>query len=371
MLLDKSKLQEYFYGNIASVFWSFFLISGALVFVFYYVHIDYMPDFDMTSSVSLLAAVSATSIFLLLSMVVMGIMPGLFWDYYWGGIKGDLDLSERWTGLEAGATVKSLFFWFALPVLIVFGSAIGSLFFGLYSLILLPLTSAIYFVCILKKYNCRYLVGFKKLISLFFAIFVSSIFAFLPFYFIMKALSLKSEDVDKILYLTGLLSLFVVFMNILVAAPLRTSSVSPNIIDAKKFKKNFAIGFLVLVMISLGSNSAYLIPEAVMRLYKFGNIDASRVVFDKDGCLILAEVGVVSNDEYDMCYISNILILSRLGKEYYLEIPAGSILKSNVSLENKSTLNANGDKSEIYSSVIRVTILSNHILSWSSVIDVK
>ncbi|TVU70165.1 hypothetical protein [Cobetia crustatorum] len=371
MLLDKNKLQEYFYGNVASVFWSFFLISGAVVFFLYYIHIGYMPDFDMTSSVSLLAAVSATSILFLVSMVVMGIMPGLFWDYYWKDIEGDFDLSDRWTGLEAGATVKSLFFWFALPILFVFISTIGVLFFGLYSLVLLPLVSFIYFLYILKEYNCRYKVGFKKLISLVFAIFMSSIFAFFPLYFIMKALSLKSEDVDKVLYLSGLLSLFVVFMNILVAAPITAPSLSVNIIDKKKFKKNLAIGFSVLVMISLGSNSAYLIPEAVMRLYKFGNIDASRIVFDKDGCSILTEVGLVADGEYDMCYISNVLILSRLGEEYYLEIPVSAIIKSSVSVENKNTFGTDANKMIISDSDIRVTILSSHVLSWSSVINIK
>ncbi|MGY3727574.1 MULTISPECIES: hypothetical protein [Cobetia] len=129
MFLDKDKVKEYIYSNVASVFWSFFLMFGAAVFVLYYIYIGYMPDFDMTSSISLLAAVSATSIFLLLFVVLMGIMPGIFWDYYWHEVGEETNFSRRWKNKEAVTTVWLLIFWFALPVLIFVTSFLGGWFY--------------------------------------------------------------------------------------------------------------------------------------------------------------------------------------------------------------------------------------------------
>ena len=40
--MNKDKLKEYFYSNIATIFWSSFLLIGGGIFLAYYAHIEYM-----------------------------------------------------------------------------------------------------------------------------------------------------------------------------------------------------------------------------------------------------------------------------------------------------------------------------------------
>lgn len=385
MFLDKDRVKDYFYCNIASFFWSFFLIFGAAIFVLYYIHIGYMPDFDMASSISLLAAVSATSIFLLLFIVVVGIMPGIFWDCYWNEVGGENGFSRRWKNREPITTVGALIIWFALPVLIFFISILGGLLYSswLYSVLLLAFV--VYYLCIICSDDVRLWAGFKDCSYLFFASLLSSMLAIIPFYFILSVLLLEKYDDTKMLYLIIFLSLFVLLMNVLVAAPVVASDSSANTVDENKLKKNALIGFIMLVVFFIATSSTVLIPKGIMQLYKFGNINASRVVLDRDGCLILKGNGLSGASDSDMCYIEGLLILSRLGEEYYLEISSNAVMKDITSDEGvDSTGNITDEKAgstddEVEISIdepnsadsksvhfIRVTMLAEHILSWST-----
>ncbi|WP_170877404.1 MULTISPECIES: hypothetical protein [Cobetia] len=188
----------------------------------------------------------------------------------------------------------------------------------------------------------------------------------------------------------AILSLFLLFMNVLVAAPIANSSLSNNTINENKLKKNAVIGFMILVMFFIGTSSIEIIPKAVMKLYKFGDIKATKVVFDKDGCLILKEVGLKGVGGSDICYIKDVLILSRLGEEYYLEISSNAIMRNNAydeeaySTDNASDERVGSTVNEVKSSidepdnadlksahVIRVTMQAEHVLSWSTINDDK
>nr|POR06209.1 hypothetical protein BOH68_08610 [Cobetia sp. MM1IDA2H-1] len=147
---------------------------------------------------------------------------------------------------------------------------------------------------------------------------------------------------------------------------------------------------MILVMFFIGTSSIEIIPKAVMKLYKFGDIKATKVVFDKDGCLILKEVGLKGVGGSDICYIKDVLILSRLGEEYYLEISSNAIMRNNAydeeaySTDNASDERVGSTVNEVKSSidepdnadlksahVIRVTMQAEHVLSWSTINDDK
>lgn len=380
MFIDKDRLLSYYYNNVASVFWSLFLVFGAVVFVAYYIHIEYMPDFDMMSSISLLAAVSATSIFFIVFLVLMGIMPGLFWDYYWSDMGGSSNLSQQWKKLETRDTIQALMIWFALPILAIFASVIGELFFGWYSFIFLVIVAFGFFGYLVTRSDYGFWEGCKNFISLAFASFMTSVFAFFPFYFIIKASEMKSDDNDMLLFLIALLSLFVVFMNVFVAAPITSSQLSLNNIKKNKIIKNTIIGALVLVVICIWSKATHLIPESVMRLYKFGAIHASKIVFDKEGCDVLGNLYLKGNPEEGMCYVDDVLILSRLGNEYYLQMAQGALIKSRYSdsknheneergeVKTGAKAGAEADKIEarLSSDTIRFTISADRIVSWAT-----
>lgn len=102
MILNKDKLLEYFYSNLASVFWSFFLVLGGGVFIAYFARIGYMPDFDLKSSVAITAATAVTSIIVISVLLVMTILPGAFWSGIWSNLGDISKLNKYWTGSSQG-----------------------------------------------------------------------------------------------------------------------------------------------------------------------------------------------------------------------------------------------------------------------------
>ena len=78
--MDEEKLKGYFYSNMTIIFWSLFLLFGGAVFLSYYVHIEYMPDFDLKSSITITAAVAVTGLIIIIIMhLCVMVMPGVSW----------------------------------------------------------------------------------------------------------------------------------------------------------------------------------------------------------------------------------------------------------------------------------------------------
>ncbi|MGZ5056320.1 MAG: hypothetical protein ACXWAT_15455 [Methylobacter sp.] len=105
--------------------------------------------------------------------------------------------------------------------------------------------------------------------------------------------------------------LFIAFANIMaVAKPPKISG----------FLWYPGLGLITLYVLVSGFGVSYRIPERVMEIYKLGSIHTKLIVFKSDGCETLKIIGVtVSGENNKQCSLSGVKILSRLGKEMYLE----------------------------------------------------
>jgi hypothetical protein len=139
---------------------------------------------------------------------------------------------------------------------------------------------------------------------------------------------------------------------------------------------NLVIAVFVLFCVSLITHKIFLIPQIIVKEFKFGNIEA-RLVLDEQGCAIAksyklnSEISSSSsvapnnitetptnktsqaNEKHsgiETCLISNIKILSKIGHEFYLQ--------------NSGVPRQNGNQ-KTESNVNNFTIQSEHVLSWS------
>lgn len=162
---------------------------------------------------------------------------------------------------------------------------------------------------------------------------VSGVLIFTPLSFIFNLSVSNDYDLKYPSWLAGsVAALFLVSANILSAVPVegRTSLL-----------KNFLLGFMSLFILLWLFNKFDRIPMAVMEIYKFGNIDASKVVLKDEGCKVLEELDIeLLKKENDICVMEDVLILSRLGGESYLQVH-----------ENEAE-------------VLRFTVPSSSIVSW-------
>ena len=65
----KQKITDYVSNNIIATLSFVFLLFGGFVFFIYYLDIQYLPDLNLVSSITLLIFVSLTRLLLLLSAI--------------------------------------------------------------------------------------------------------------------------------------------------------------------------------------------------------------------------------------------------------------------------------------------------------------
>ena len=94
-------------------------------------------------------------------------------------------------------------------------------------------------------------------------------------------------------------------------------------INPKNIKKLYwlaGIGATTLFVMLFAFSNFYRIPLGVMQLYKFGNIQTTELVLKKEACKAFSSLKIeVIEYGSDICVAKNILILSRLGKNAYLQ----------------------------------------------------
>jgi len=113
-------------------------------------------------------------------------------------------------------------------------------------------------------------------------------------------------------WFAGLLSAFmVVFVNIFAAAISNRE---------KQFYWYLGLGIVALWYVFNVFSAFYRIPVKIMQLYKFDNIHVTELVLKKNACNSLGALDVETAwYRDDICKLNDVLILSRLGKDAYLQ----------------------------------------------------
>lgn len=139
-------LENYFYSNLMAAFWSTFLLLGGGVFIAYFLHISYMPEFDLKSSVTITAAAAFTSILVTGAVLVMTILPALGWSF----IVGNSDQFKSWWTTETGSRIPvKVARWFVLPAIVAFVITVAwPYYFGWYSFLLIVPPAALILCCL-------------------------------------------------------------------------------------------------------------------------------------------------------------------------------------------------------------------------------
>jgi len=306
--MDKEKLKGYFYSNIATIFWSSFLLLGGGIFVAYYAHIEYMPDFDLKSSIAILAAAAVTAT--IITAVLLGVMvlPGAFWGNTWGV---ESSLKNYWTDEKGNKTFLGLCLWFALPLVSIYGATVAGFFIGWYALLIVAgiFGGFLFLVIFRRKLTLRH--SLKEVLALLGTTLIASAFIFVPLLLVLNLSLHEDTSLRMPAWVAGILSgCFIIFVNVLAAT-------TPKHI--KPFYWHLGLSIITLFVVLSTFEKFDRVPVRVMELYKFGNIQTTELVMKKEACKSFAALGIeVAEQNTDLCIAKNILILSRLGKEAYL-----------------------------------------------------
>lgn len=305
----KEKLLDYFCNNVASMFWSAFIISGGMVFIFYFAHIGYMPEFDLKSAIAIVSAAAITSIFTILLFVFVFIMPAIFWTE--GLTKNakvrnwlEDDNGERSifkASVSFALSIVSVYVFFALVVY----DWRASVFYAVFASILVG-------ALFRKVFSCQGRELVEETVKFLALSLIVSGVAILPLYsFLSLFESTEITSKGGPIFVGIPSAIFIVFSNIMVIA------------KPKKWKGlpyYFGVGFLCFFIVFSSFEKFYRIPERTMEVYKFGAIETKIIIFDEVGCKIVSKViGVDSYENKSVCDLQGARILSRLGKNMYIQ----------------------------------------------------
>ena len=76
---NRSKIWKYLSADVIATFSFFSLLFGGLILFIYYSSIQYLPDFDLASSITILGFSSFTGFIILSSILILLVYPGLLW----------------------------------------------------------------------------------------------------------------------------------------------------------------------------------------------------------------------------------------------------------------------------------------------------
>lgn len=310
--MNKRRIQDYFYDNAASIFWSCFLLLGGGAFVAYYANIRYMPEFDLSSSIAILAAAGVTTVIIIVVLLAIIILPGVIWSGIWGGTSS---LKNLWTDDNGNRTFIGLVKWFLVPIvlfyLLIFLISVATVSGNWIGPLLLFSLLVIFSLFILFKKTANFRLALKESIGLWGAAAVSSVMLFVPLWLILN-LSLQKIEPDALpSWAAGLISGSVIILFNIFAAT------KPK--NIKPLYWYLILSVIPLWIVFSSFSNFHRVPYRVMEIYNFGNIVASEVVLKEESCNGIDALGLdIIWYESGVCVLENVLIKSRLGREALL-----------------------------------------------------
>ena len=279
----KQEIEKYISENIIKTLSFIALLFGGLIFFIYYLDIRYLPELNLIGSVQLLVFASVTGLLLVFSTIAILILPGLFWQNF---IRNSFNQIAEWSGVKIHKII-----WFVLPIIFVYASMISYVVMSiinqninLYTNLAILITINLIWMIILwnkSRKNIPIIVTkqafYVKYVEFAISSLLSSIISVLPI-LLLSVVFLQEYRQDIKSFLWGLLAItiIVIFNNwLVIAKPKDTNSIY-------WYSVLGLISFLTII--SLTDQTATF-PKAIMRTYKLGNIEASSVILDKQGCI--------------------------------------------------------------------------------------
>ncbi|QTH70440.1 hypothetical protein [Pseudoalteromonas xiamenensis] len=311
--MDMQKLQEYFYNNLGTIFWSSILLLGGSIFTIYYAHIQYMPSFDVQSSTMLLGASAITAFLMLVIISVVFILPGEYWYRTFGKRIRESTHYKNKSETYKNVLCASLFLF---PQATMFTS---------FFLVEKPYWENILKIGIILFFIMTYIS--IKTVSLFeipkksqntlieaieycWASFISIVASLYP---LLLLNSLSEGAVDLQLNEMTIIAIITI-LGINTITAMRPSRISAFIFYG-------VISLCTLFIVLLSFNASTTISKAVIKLYGFGNFEIKSLILKKSACNYFKAQNLhASTNSTDFCIYKDVTILSSLGENYFIKI---------------------------------------------------
>ena len=343
--LDKLKSNPL---SFMSAIWLAGLSIGGMFFLLYFLSINYFPEIDLSSATSFLIAMAITGTGLSILLAFYLIFPALFWREIVNDKNNKPSQSET----------------FLLFILLPASTCFWAEFRMIWPITIAAILLIISYLLINRDKTDGWLCIYIVL----------NVFVF--FVPVLLAFDFNSDIHDEeFIYLFTITLITIFIINYFIAVvPLKES----------RWQFYIVIAVLFLLFITVVTHKTFLIPQTIVKVFKFGNIDAP-LVLDEQGCaivksyksnpvasaasgvLIISTFGASTNKSNttseksastETCLISNIKILSKIGKEFYLQ--ASGVMEQNTNQISKPTIN-----------IFTFSIPSAHVLSWSATTNQK
>lgn len=342
--------------SFISTIWLIGLSIGGIFFLLYFWWINYFPEIDLTSATSFLVAMAITGTGLVIVLAFYLIFPGLYWREI---VCQEAALKPLlWDDKEDKPALFNAFFLFICPP----AATVFSFAFPICWPIAISVNMLVTFYLFIN-FHCK---SFKEKLLLYIYVVLNTFVFFVPVFlaFLFNS-GIPTEEFNSTIFIT-LTTIFAANYFVVVAR-----------LKELKWRSYSVFAVIVLLAVSVGTQKTFLIPQIIVKKFKFGNIDA-RLVLDEQGCAIAKsynlnpEISVfrsssisnstigattkttsITNDKsvgIETCLISNIKIKSKIGKEFYLQA-------SGVPEQNGNQISE--------SDITNFSIPSEHVLSWS------
>jgi hypothetical protein len=367
---------------------------GGLIFFIYFWSIGFMPEIDVKVLVYLLAVSALTGVIVFVLTSISLTYPGYVWVYmtlnvtplnspWWfslpiaGVILGTILSVVLITGgdiqktvEEKGALLSFVGFWVAFLLVIV--APIMRLLPPIKRVLEKRDRVDIDLVSVGPKILPEHLKqlgkhGFWQKLKMlwqlnvlpilrFYLTFIINIALILPVFYLMMMIVLADPYFSKDLKLAGLI-LFFLMLDVLGMNVYTIKLASSHKSYIKAIFQCLIIGMIGFSAVLFIMHALPLIPNYVMKTYKFGNIPDASLVLDEIGCTIAnnhrlsvrpypPDFTTQNTSNPKTCFLSGVMIRSRLGNTYYLEVPPPEVPNTK-------------------SPPIRFTMPGQNVLSWA------
>ncbi|MCU7935151.1 MAG: hypothetical protein KZQ99_09750 [Candidatus Thiodiazotropha sp. (ex Dulcina madagascariensis)] len=314
-------MQDYFIKNpLKSTFVTISSFGFILLFAYYW-HIQYIPEMSLEALSSILVSVALTGTLFVLVLSSVLFYSGIVWPTN----VEVLPISTYWSGIDI-ETGKGILLWYGVPVFLILASlfSFASVFWWLTFIPIILLF--IYFRFFLYKRALKASDDRKHLFQ-----YIShtcyAALLYIPaaavLYSLFKAAERTDGWLDLFLFIASLLIIWI-FNQLLI--------IKPKNIDVMKWYLS-VISVAIILLLSLTS-SGHVIPSVLARINGVGNIPDVYIVAKGDICSALPEYVYLNEkvaefteevkiaDKSPLCKFKQLRVLSKLGKELYLEYPS-------------------------------------------------
>ncbi len=345
----RSILIKYLESNLIGALWSVCLLWGGMIFLVYFCSIEFIPDIDLKTLVMLLAVAAITGAFLLTALGLLLMFPAWTWIWVWEGVPESMGpIQTRLVGRSVDSPKKgqptpespesNVRSWLILEriLLAVSSFVICSLYllslrlptFWAWTILGVFLVPAFVIWGKLRKQPCKTIaIATGK----FYARFLVGVF-----YLIVTSL-LVVEIVNqntgphdspiRAVLVTLLTLFFIVLLNLVLAIKQQ-----PRDGYAVMVLRSLTVLILLLLFAPLIPVGKPFIPNAVMKIYKFGNLTNATLILDETGCAIAQRYGLTLDPDQQnnvplapkATSLHNATIYSRIGSPYYIGVPRSS-----------------------------------------------